>query len=229
MFKGRGSVTFESRTYDVHAGDLYLLPAGIAHSYDSDPDEPMGQVWIEFDGGDSEEILRSVVDQLGPIVQDEISDKIASKMTYLIQKLIIVDYYECAVLIYQILLDLMFEKNNMSQKDPTEKTSRIQMAKRYIDAHITEKITNEELADVCGLSLSYFMKSFKETYNHAPQDYMMRQKIETVRHYLSHTDKSVEEIAFQFAFCTTSHLIKRFKKYVGVTPAKYRKNSKHVY
>lgn len=225
VFRGRGSLTYRGETYSVHPGDLYLLPAGLAHAYGSDPKDPIGQIWIEIDGGDSERIIRSVVDQLGPILHDDISNKIGTKMSLLIQQLSMHEHYETSLLVYQIMLDLLYKKNHISEGDESESTSRIQLAKSYIDTHLSDNVSNEHLAEVAGLSPSYFIKLFKEKYRRTPQAYIMQQRIETARHYLSHSDKSVAEIAEQFGFCTTSHFIRRFKKDVGVTPALYRRNA----
>lgn len=226
IFRGRGRVSYSGVTYEVGAGDLYILPAGHPHAYSSNPDAPIGQIWLEIDGGDSQLILESVVTKLGPIIKDELAKTISGKMSLLIQQLTLGDYYEVANLIYQMLLDLMYEKNSLQNRDSTEQVSRVQLAKSYIDSHVSESINNEKLADISGFSRSYFIKIFKETYHQSPQSYMMKQKIEAARHFLIHSDKSVEEIGIWFGFCTTSHFIKRFKQEVGMTPASYKRLGK---
>lgn len=226
IFRGRGTVIYSGTTYSVQSGDLYVLPAGHAHAYTSNQDDPIGQIWLEIDGGDNRRILESVVDKLGPVIKDDAAKKISAKMSLLIQQLTLEDYYEVANLIYRILLDLMYEKNNFNKRDTTEQLSRVQMAKSYIDSHVSDSIDNDTLAEISGFSRSYFIKLFKETYHQSPQSYLMNQKIEAARHFLIHSDKSVEEIGDQFGFCTTSHFIKRFKKQVGMTPATYKRSGK---
>jgi len=222
---GYGTVTFEGKEYDVKAGELFILPAGIPHSYSSDKKNPIAQIWIEIEGGDSKRILRSVTNHFGPILRGEVSQKIGAKMSLLLQRLTMREYYETSILLYQILLDLLFEKNKKADDIVLNKSSRLQIAISYIDSHLMKKIENKKLAMLCGLSLSYFMKLFAEIYHKTPQDYIMHQRIEIAKHLLTRTEKSVDNIAYQLGFCTTAHFIKRFSKQVGLTPAKYRKNA----
>lgn len=228
VFRGRGSVTYEGQVYPLNKGDLFVLPPGIPHVYDSDRTSPMGQIWIEIDGGDCERIMKSVVSVLGPVLHDRISNRIGSRMSQLIQKLSISDYLDIPVIVYQILSDLIFEKNSFTQEDKSEVTVSVHMTKSYMDAHISEVITNEKLAEISGLSKSYFMKMFKSTYRKTPQEYMMYQKVESARHYLIHSNIAVGELGEKLGFSTTSHFIKRYKKHFGVTPAVYRRQAKQI-
>lgn len=228
IFRGRGSVTYEDQVYPLTKGDLFVLPPGIPHAYDSDTKSPMGQIWIEIDGGDCERIMKAAVSVLGPVLNDRISNRIGSRMTQLIQKLTIGSYLDIPLIVYQILSDLIYEKNSVAQEDKSEVTARVHMAKSYMDAHIAEVITNERLAEISGLSKSYFMKSFKNIFSRTPQEYMMYQKLESARHYLIHSNISVDQLAEKLGFCSTSHFIKRYKKHIGVTPAVYRRQAKQI-
>ena len=42
-----------------------------------------------------------------------------------------------------------------------------------IAGHMSEKITNEQLAAVCGVSVQYFIRLFREHYHDTPQEYIM--------------------------------------------------------
>ena len=97
------------------------------------------------------------------------------------------------------------------------------MAETFINAHLSRKITNRELADVCGLSLQHFNKLFKENYGLTPQEYIMQQRLTKAQYALLHTDHSIVTISETFGFCDTSHFIRRFSEKYGVSPSKYKK------
>jgi transcriptional regulator GlxA family with amidase domain len=98
------------------------------------------------------------------------------------------------------------------------------LVEAYINAHISQKITNNELADVCDVSPKHFIKIFKKQYRMTPQDYIMRQRIKKAQFALLHTNLSVDSIAESMGFCNTSHFIRRFTEMYGVSPAKYRRS-----
>jgi YesN/AraC family two-component response regulator len=49
--------------------------------------------------------------------------------------------------------------------------------------------------------------------------------MEAVKEALVATDKRINEIGRMVGYENTNHLIRLFKKYTGVTPSNYRKNS----
>lgn len=93
----------------------------------------------------------------------------------------------------------------------------------YIDAHIGEEISNQQMAQVCGLSLSYFSKQFKKVCRVTPQEYVMNRRITKAKYLLTQTKLPIEQVAERLCFCNASHLVRRFKEQEGITPAKYRK------
>ena len=63
VISGRGTVTLGDQTYRLQRGQIFLLPAYEAHNYCSDPKDPMGLVWIEFCGGDSNRLVKASMDR----------------------------------------------------------------------------------------------------------------------------------------------------------------------
>ena len=68
ILSGQGSLTYSGRTYLLRRNQLVLLPAREAHQYKSNPDDPMGTVWLEFYGANAEALIRHVVDLHGPVL-----------------------------------------------------------------------------------------------------------------------------------------------------------------
>ena len=92
----------------------------------------------------------------------------------------------------------------------------------YIDAHLRDGITNSQLADVCGISLPYFIKQFKAIYRMTPQEFVMNRRLRKGRQMLMQTGLPVDEISEMLGFCNTSHFIRRFREKEKMTPAQYR-------
>jgi AraC family transcriptional regulator len=93
----------------------------------------------------------------------------------------------------------------------------------YIAAHIDQKITNDDLAEVAGLSSAYFYTAFKQAEGVSPRRYVLQCRVERAQELLTSTAMSLAEIAGTVGFANQSHCIQYFRKVVGVTPGDYRR------
>ena len=96
----------------------------------------------------------------------------------------------------------------------------------YIYAHISSRITVDELAEYTGLSPSYLSRLFKQNLGVSISDYIREKKIEKAQNLLRFSDFSYVEIANYLSFSSQSHFIQTFEHYIGMTPKQYR-NSKY--
>lgn len=92
----------------------------------------------------------------------------------------------------------------------------------YVYVHIKERITIEDLAEHTGLSTSYLSRLFKQEIGISVSDYIREKKVEKAQNLLKYCDYSLVEIANYLSFSSQSHFIQLFKKFVGMTPKKYR-------
>ena len=92
----------------------------------------------------------------------------------------------------------------------------------YIYAHLTERITIEDLAEQVLLSPSYLSRLFKQELGISVSDYIREKKLDRAQNLLRYTDQSFAEIANILAFSSQSHFIQAFKAHTNMTPKKYR-------
>lgn len=93
----------------------------------------------------------------------------------------------------------------------------------YIDSHTGDNLKVFELAKKCGMSYSYFAKSFHQVYGKSCKEYIEGIRIYKAELLLLFTDFDLNYISQETGFSDCSHLIKSFKALRGETPAKYRK------
>jgi len=94
----------------------------------------------------------------------------------------------------------------------------------YVAAHLDQKITNDALAQIAGLSTGHFCAVFKQTEGMSPHRYVLQYRVRRIQQLLASTEMSLAEIADAVGFCNQSHCIQSFKKIVGFTPGDYRCN-----
>lgn len=94
----------------------------------------------------------------------------------------------------------------------------------FIDAHLTDGISVEDIARHCGMSYSYFAKKFRELYGRSCKEYMEAMRLFKVEEFLMFTEFDLNYIAQETGFSDCSHMIKSFRSSRGITPKKFRQN-----
>jgi transcriptional regulator GlxA family with amidase domain len=92
----------------------------------------------------------------------------------------------------------------------------------YIAAHLGQRITNDALAEVAGLSAWYFARVFKQTEGMSPHRYVLHSRVKRAQELLAGTELPLSEIAVAAGFSDQSHYTRCFREIVGVTPGAYR-------
>ena len=92
----------------------------------------------------------------------------------------------------------------------------------YVQMHLSEEIHLEQVADAVGFSPAYLSRIFKEKTGTNFVAYVNQMRIEASKAELLSTDFSVSQVAQRCGFENVSYFTRVFKKFTGVTPAKYR-------
>jgi AraC family transcriptional regulator len=92
----------------------------------------------------------------------------------------------------------------------------------FIDAHLNADLNLREIADVAGISSSYFLTMFKRSVGLAPHQYLIAKRIERAKALLTETRLPIADIATQAGFADQSHLTRMMKRHTGLTPRRIR-------
>ncbi len=99
--------------------------------------------------------------------------------------------------------------------------SHLKQSIDYIDAHLREEISLEEIANYIGLSRYYFCRLFKKSIGITPYQYIIRCRVEQAKKLLKKRNLSLSEVALTCGFSHQSHLHRHFKRLTGVTPKQF--------
>ncbi len=108
------------------------------------------------------------------------------------------------------------------REEATPADSQLSVAIRYISQHYADRITNEDLAKTCGLSVRAFERQFQAAYHSSPHDYLRQLRVRMSCSALVFSRKSLAEVATEFGFADQSHFTKEFRKFMSETPRAYR-------
>lgn len=104
----------------------------------------------------------------------------------------------------------------------TPSGSPLSVAIRFISQNFGDRITNEDLAKACGLSVRAFERQFQAAYNMSPHDYIRQLRVRMSCSALVFSRKSLADVATEFGFADQSHFTKEFRKFMAETPRAYR-------
>ncbi|WP_157042058.1 helix-turn-helix domain-containing protein [Nitriliruptor alkaliphilus] len=96
----------------------------------------------------------------------------------------------------------------------------------YIQEHLGENITLEDLASSVGLSRYHFARRFRVSTGTTAYEYVLQQRVARAQTLLTRTNESLINIAVTCGFADQSHFNRVFKKHTGVPPGQYRKHSR---
>ncbi|RED54392.1 AraC family transcriptional regulator [Aestuariispira insulae] len=104
-----------------------------------------------------------------------------------------------------------------SSRDP-----RIKRVMDYIEDHLADPLSLDELAGVAAMSRYHFAKTFKDHTNMPPHRYVAERRIERAKRLLAGSNLPASEIAFQVGYGSQSNFSATFRRLTGVTPIGYR-------
>lgn len=81
---------------------------------------------------------------------------------------------------------------------------------------------SEYLAQKTGYDYSYISHLFSSETGQTVEQYIIAQRVEKVKEWLSYNELTVSEIAWKLGYSSAAHLSNQFKKTTGMTPAAYK-------
>lgn len=130
--------------------------------------------------------------------------------------------FETCSLLYKIFAQL--QKQSYL---PSSQYAVIQPALSYISDHfLSEKISAEQLAKLCGISYSYLKKTFLKKFGMPPVKYMIWLKINYACDLLQTEHYSIARVAQQCSYQDVYFFSRQFKDYMGITPSEFIKKYK---
>jgi AraC family transcriptional regulator, exoenzyme S synthesis regulatory protein ExsA len=94
--------------------------------------------------------------------------------------------------------------------------------RKVVELNMNNKLSVEELAFLCNLSISTFKRRFEGIYNTSPSNWFLQQKMKMAENLLLNRFERPGEIFHKIGYENHSSFTKSFKKIYGVTPKKFQ-------
>ena len=224
LTEGSFSITIEGTEYTAQPGDWFFIPAGTMHSYSNIPGVEMKKYWMHFD-------IYPSANLLAPL---QVAYKVNAADCPQVQAL----FQEFARLrrckdlcdrlrLKAVILNLLAEYIRLADKNTPvvweERDEDMRSVLAYIQVNFRRSLTTEELAEVCHMHPTHFIRAFKLRMAQTPHQYIADVRMEYARQLLDRSDRSVIQIAEDSGFYDLAHFSRTFKQYYSMTPTQYRK------
>ena len=228
ILEGEGWLKIDGEEFYPRPGQLFLMPAGRRQSYSTISGNTFKKYWCHFTATVGEISLFDIIKL--PYYID-VPDRDALESIF---KRLVAAYEsagpEASLQAKSSLYGLLafYVGNAARQAGGIRTVDSPSMGKmldviKYIDSHLSENISVEDLAGIMHFHPNYFIKFFKRHMGTSPVHYIVRKRMEKSKLLLNLKDASITEIAEAAGFNDVSHFSKAFKNHTGFSPTEYRR------
>ena len=224
---GKAHFFINGKDREVSAGHMVLYLPRQKQDYIYYGKDKPEVYWVHFTGSDVKNILKHYN---VPLNDNVFYCGVVSTYTYLFKEMIN-EIRSCPVGFQELLtmylrqIFLLVQRSRMEQKPAvnTYLQDEMENARRYFNEHYNENINIEEFAISRSMSVSWFLRNFKQVTGMSPMHYILINRINNAVSLLETTDYNVNEISTIVGYENPMYFSRLFKKQKGVSPTEYRK------
>lgn len=224
LLEGSFSITIDGIAYTARPGDWFFIPAGVMHRYSNFPETPMKKYWMHFD-------IYPSVNLLAPLqVAHRVNAAGCTRVTELFEEFGVLhnstdlcDRLRVKAIILNLLAEYIRLADRNTQVVWEERDEDMRNVLSYIQENFRRNLTTGELAAVCHMHPTHFIRAFKLKMAQTPHQYIADLRMEYARQLLDRSDWSLVEVAENAGFYDLAHFSRSFKRHFAMTPTQYRK------
>lgn len=225
IIKGQGTAVINEEVYTPIEGDIYILHRGSNHKYFSDRENPWVKIWFNIKGELVDHLVQAYkINKICYICDLNLKDlffrflSIAKSTENTTEEI----FNKASVVFHEIMINIYrHTKATRKINSPTALA-----LKEYIDKRVSENISIRELSELVYKSPSQTIRIFKREFGLTPYDYLLKSKIETAKLMLINTNLQINDIAMKLNFADEHYFSNYFKSKTGISPARFRNNTR---
>jgi AraC-like DNA-binding protein len=224
VYEGECVVEIEDKSYNVFAGQMFVIFPNLLCNYTSSAENPCTYRWIEVDGRNFENFLKTTpVSRSSPILSDNADGTIANLLSQITDegKMSWKKLNGYAWFLAEALSSTDSERQSVYEK-------YIEKAVEYIRFNSEKKTTVSDVASYLQIDRSYLSRVFNEYMGISIKKYIYNYHMDIGKSFLAYSSLSIKEIAAAIGYEDPLDFTKAFHRSFGMSPSKWRQlNSKN--
>lgn len=223
---GSCNIMINGTSFVAKKGDWFFIPSGTLHAYQNISGVPMKKYWMHFDISPKLEFEKNVNFPCKISVENKKITALFKEFSKKFTSVIASDILSVKSIVYSLLAEYLKTSGVLDFTTKPHQNNAITLATKYIEQHLSEPISINELANVCHLHPTHFIRFFKSKTGQTPQNYVNYKRMELAKKLITETDLSISDVAERTGFYDSMYFSKCFKKYYSVSPRTYRNTLK---
>ncbi len=224
---GNGWISVDGKRSELVKDQYYIIPKNTPHSYAASDENPWTIYWIHFAGDKAEHLLNkySMINKCMPADKNlhEERSRLFDWIYFSLESEYSDSNLEYAGLVLMLLLSSFVFINQFRKVNEIGNSDVSGMAIEFMKANIEKRISVEEVARHCNISVSHLCLVFKKSTSHTLMEYYNNIKVQRACQLLDLTRLKVHEVASHLGFNDAFYFSRVFSKTIGLSPSLYRK------
>jgi len=226
--EGKGQAATPRWRGNIGAGEVLLLPQGVAHRYEADAAEPWSIYWVHFQGtsaavfsqylGEREDAPPVAVAGVSPQLIAHFRGLLSVHRTGYSTRAFVNAANQLRHLLTLVALDIRRGRGGSRDSFDLEAIQGLMLES------IGQPLNLDTLAAAANLSRYHFAKKYKALTGYSPIKHLLNMKMEHACHLLDSSQLSVKAVAAALGYDDPLYFSRQFSRTVGLSPRAYRRS-----
>ncbi len=235
IISGTGKHFIDGDSFDVSAGDIFLLGLSASHYIQCEKENPVMAYNLNVTLPAMEQALikstvdRSLFDKPYAIFRD-IQGYVQTILAEMHAEYTgrTPGWHEMLRAGLLRILVFMARTGETPKQDKQKSNDPFYIALSFINSHYSETITLDYLAELAGYNASYFSRRFKQLMGVSVSEYIHKLRVVRACVYLRESRKSFAEIAYRVGYENENYFRSVFRRITGKNPKDYRNECRKI-
>ncbi len=224
VVSGKGSYTANGTTYNLSAGDMFIIKPSQLVTYTADETDPWEYYWVGYNGTYAQKITSKLPFSESNLAFSPNNFTGCKNLIYQIYSSSGNDIASSSAMtgfLYLLFSELIKEVKSVEVNNADIQSSYVIDAIKYIQFNYSSDINVNDIAAAVGISRSHLYRVFVASLNQSPIDYLTEYRINEACSLLQNTHLSISEVAISVGFFDQFYFSRVFKKIKNVPPSKF--------